>query len=376
MREIHGCILVLIGLIVLYFLIGLVPTLWVAAALAVSIGFNKLLALLISEEPFRQRKLDRIVHTSQTPTGAVHRYLRRGWSVPIFFTLTSLTIILSIGAVAFLFLQYRWVAASGFVILVLAYTTLQGSRSAKGDRGNLQGSSNPLHIARLSIKRNQLIRQGRYDEALALTTESYAWIRQSLGESHTAFAICAGDLAQLHHARGDYTRAEPLYQQALAIWRRIRRSLSPEIAQGLNNLGLLYYAKGDYSQAESLYREALAIWRKTRRSTHPEIAYCLNNLAELYRTTGDYAQAEPLYQEALAIWRATLGEDRLPVATVLNSLGMLYQSKGNYVQAESLYQQALAIWCAALGEEHPNMAQCLTNLAALYDEKGDYVQAE
>jgi tetratricopeptide (TPR) repeat protein len=81
------------------------------------------------------------------------------------------------------------------------------------------------------------------------------------------------------------------------------------VAQSLNNPALLYDNQGQYAKAEPLYQRALAILEKTLCPEHPNVATSLNNLAELYNTQGQYAKAEPLYQRALAILEKALGPE-------------------------------------------------------------------
>ncbi len=75
----------------------------------------------------------------------------------------------------------------------------------------------------------------------------------------------------------------------------------PDVATSLNNLAELYDSKGEYGRAEPLYQRALAIFEKALGPDHPDVASSLNNLAELYQAKGEYDRAEPLYQRALAI---------------------------------------------------------------------------
>src|ERR1700731_4832278 len=63
----------------------------------------------------------------------------------------------------------------------------------------------------------------------------------------------------------------------------------PDTAQSLNNLGELYRFTGEYAKAEPLYQEALQICRKVLGPEHPHTATNLNNLAALYRDMGEYA---------------------------------------------------------------------------------------
>ena len=84
----------------------------------------------------------------------------------------------------------------------------------------------------------------------------------------TAIPDCAGDweLAEVlqkaanyltHRAR--YEQAEPLYQRALCIEKRIWGPAHPRTANPLCGLAYLYYEQGKYQQAEPLYQRALQI---------------------------------------------------------------------------------------------------------------------
>jgi CHAT domain-containing protein/Tfp pilus assembly protein PilF len=189
-------------------------------------------------------------------------------------------------------------------------------------------------------------------------------------------ATSLNHLAELYRAKGEYARAEPLYQRALAIWEKALGPNHPNVAQSLNNLAALYRAKGEYARAEPLYQRALAIWEKALGPNHPNVAQSLNNLAFLYDSKGEDGRTEPLYQRALDIFERKLGPDHPDVARSLNNLASLYDSKGEDGRAEPLYQRALDIFERALGPDHPDVARTLNNLASLYDSKGEYGRAE
>lgn len=148
------------------------------------------------------------------------------------------------------------------------------------------------------------------------------------------------NLAGLYHATGDYARAVPLYQRALAINEKAYGPNHPLVAFALNTLAGLYYDTGDYPRAAPLLQRALAVREKTLGPEHPDVGQSLNNLALLYHTTGDDARAVPLYQRALAIREKTLGPEHLQVAETLNNLAVLYREKGDYEQAISFNQRS------------------------------------
>jgi CHAT domain-containing protein/tetratricopeptide (TPR) repeat protein len=183
-------------------------------------------------------------------------------------------------------------------------------------------------------------------------------------------------LGLLHFKRGDYAKAEPIHQRALAILEHALGPEHPDVATSLNNLALVYHAKGDYAVAESLYLRALAIVEKAFGPEDPTLHYALSNLAENYWATGDYDKAEPLNLRALAICEKALWPGDPNVAHMLTSVAHDCCAKGDYDKAESLNLRALAIFEKAMGPQHPETALCLDYLAALYEAKGDYAKAE
>ena len=55
----------------------------------------------------------------------------------------------------------------------------------------------------------------------------------------------------------------------------------PDTASSLNNLALLYNNQGDYERAKPLFERALAILEKTFGSNHPNKKIVRKNLATL-----------------------------------------------------------------------------------------------
>jgi CHAT domain-containing protein/tetratricopeptide (TPR) repeat protein len=228
----------------------------------------------------------------------------------------------------------------------------------------------------LNQRANELLRAGRYEEAIPFAERSIAIREQALGENHPLVAQSLNSLAELYRAQGNYAQAEPLFQRSLVIVEQSLGANHPDVAASLNNLAALYQAQGNYAQAEPLFQRSLVIVEQSLGANHPDVATVLNNLASLYKAQGNYAQAEPLLQRSLAIREQALGENHPDVSQSLNNLAGLYQAQGNYTQAEPLYQRSLAIWEQALGENHPAVATSLNNLALLYQEEGNYAQAE
>jgi tetratricopeptide (TPR) repeat protein/transcriptional regulator with XRE-family HTH domain len=221
-----------------------------------------------------------------------------------------------------------------------------------------------------------LLERGQYTDAQPLLVQALAIREQHLGTSHPDTARSLNNLALLYKRQGKYEQAEPLYLRALAIFEQHLGTSHPVTATGLNNLANLYWLQGKYEQAEPLYQRALAMREQHLGAEHPDTASSLDNLANLYKDQGKYEQAEPLHQRALAIREQYLGASHPDIAQSLNNLAILYRQQGRYEQAEPLHQRALAIREQYLGVSHPDTAKDLHNLAGLYREQGRYEQAE
>jgi len=88
------------------------------------------------------------------------------------------------------------------------------------------------------------------------------------------------------------------------------------VALSLGNLANLYSDQGDYIKAKPLYERALAIEEWVLGPEHSDVAGTLYNLASLYSEQGDYVQAEPLHQRALAIKEKVLGPEHIHVRSL------------------------------------------------------------
>ena len=97
------------------------------------------------------------------------------------------------------------------------------------------------------------------------------------------------------------------------------------MAISLNNLALLYHAQGRYEEAEPLYLQALELYKRLLGDHHPHVATSLNNLAGLYDAQGRYNEAEPLYLRTLEICVKCLGKNNPYTQAAWNNFCSLIQ---------------------------------------------------
>ena len=79
-------------------------------------------------------------------------------------------------------------------------------------------------------------------------------------------------------------------------------------------------------KSEPLYLQALELYKRLLGDNHPLVATSLSNLAYLYQSQGRYPEAEPLYLEAINIATQVLGENHPHTQTIMeNYKTMLWQ---------------------------------------------------
>jgi tetratricopeptide (TPR) repeat protein len=221
-----------------------------------------------------------------------------------------------------------------------------------------------------------LIERGQYSDAEPLLMQVLAICEQQLGAEHLNTAMAVGGLAELYQYQGKYAQAEPLYLRSLAIRERELGETHHDTAIVLDNLGILYWQQEKYEQAEPLFERALAIFEQKLGETHRETSMSMNNLAMLYTDQGKYKQAEPLFERALAICERLLGANHPDIANSLYNLAELYYRQGKHEQAVPLYKRSLAIWEQYSGETHPNASYPIRALAEYAQDQGKYEEAE
>ena len=146
--------------------------------------------------------------------------------------------------------------------------------------------------------------------------------------------------------QNDPYKAIIAYRKSLKAFHQVSQYHTGWYSLVLSNLASMYYSMGRYREAEPLYEEAMSIWKDLPpKGKHPNYAASLNNLVALYKSMGMYGEAEPLYEELMAILKELPPKGKHPYyATSLNNLAGLYDSMGSYGEAEPLYKEAMAIF--------------------------------
>jgi eukaryotic-like serine/threonine-protein kinase len=183
-------------------------------------------------------------------------------------------------------------------------------------------------------------------------------------------------LGRVYQRLGAYDRAQPLLEEALAVWRRLGGPDHERVAQSLNDLGVLLGERGEYAAAEPYLQQALEMRRRLLGEEHEQVAVTLVELGRVYTDQGLQERAEPLFREALAVRRGVFGDEHRETATSKSDLGQLLRRKGDLAGAERLLRETLATTRNLLGEEHPDFGTSLANVALVLSDRGDHAGAE
>ncbi|MEH2057724.1 MAG: tetratricopeptide repeat protein [Nostoc sp.] len=85
---------------------------------------------------------------------------------------------------------------------------------------------------------------------------------------------------------------QPLFLQALELYKRLLGDAHPDVATSLNNLALLYNSQGRYDQAEPLFLQALEIRQQVFGVNHPNTVTVRQNLENLQAQKSDSRKVE------------------------------------------------------------------------------------
>jgi len=151
------------------------------------------------------------------------------------------------------------------------------------------------------------------------------------------------DLAVKHHAAGELSKAEGIYNQIIQA--------DPNQPQALHLLGVIVHQGGENEKAVELIEKALKI--------KPDYAEACYNLGLVLQEQGRLEEAVSSYRKALTF--------KADYAEAHNNLGLALQEKGQFAEAIVSYKEALSI--------DPNFAQAYNNLGLSLQRQGKTEEA-
>jgi tetratricopeptide (TPR) repeat protein len=164
-------------------------------------------------------------------------------------------------------------------------------------------STNPTsterQIEQLRQQAQQLLRQGRYPDALAASLEACNLSLRHLAADHPGLGLSLRSLAEVCERQGNYTEAEPLLQEAHEAIGRSRGEDDALYAATLAMLAGVHRDRGNLPAALPLYQRALETFGRLSAETDPCYVLTLNGLARVYAGQHRHREAEELLRRAV-----------------------------------------------------------------------------
>jgi len=253
---------------------------------------------------------------------------------------------------------------------------------------------------------NDLVREGKIEQAIAVAKEMLGLERRIFGNNHREVAFSLGWLADHYRSLDDFGPARAARAEQAQIlsqifgprhWRVIdvrieiqdlmmltrlpastRRLL--EAAQTDADKFLEAYNEGNYEQAAEYARSALEARRTHLPNSHPDVARSATDYADALDGLDRLADAFELYEQALAIRQRIFRGEHPALALSLRNMGYAHRRLRDYTTARKFYQQSLEMYRRVYPEEHypdghADIAKCLMTLGDVFESMGEFDSA-
>ena len=170
-------------------------------------------------------------------------------------------------------------------------------------------------------------------------------------------------LGMFYGYRGYYPNADYYYRLALDLDKRLYGSSNRHVATVLNNLANVHLLQYQYTEAQQLLTEGVAIWKELGDLENMVYATTITQQAIVHREKKRWTKAEDLFQQALTISDQVKGVDK---GLAWDHWGLLYERQGNLRKAKTLYAQAVKWHETHYGHSDAQLAKSLTFLGSLY----------
>lgn len=198
----------------------------------------------------------------------------------------------------------------------------------------------------------------------------------TLGDEHPAHLAARCSQATMLRWQGDYAGAEKMYEEVLAIQRRVLGDAHPDTLRTRHNLAWVMASQNRYAEAELMHRQVLTDRGRVLGENHPDTLDTRLRLAQVIARQGRYEEAEGLYQQLITEQRRVLGSDHPDTLDARHALAEVIAAQRKHEAAEQLHRHVLADREKLLGSDHPETLESGYALAEVVAAEGRYKEAE
>ncbi len=219
----------------------------------------------------------------------------------------------------------------------------------------------------LHLKGTILINQRHYKESVPLFEEALAIRKKILGENDPETGKTANNLANAYNGIGDLLGAYEMHRQTLWIRERINPSNPIDIAISCTNLaGILNY-RGEADSAIYYREKALKLLQETQSPWQKEyIALVHYNLGTDYYLQGDFQKAIDHTRQSISLRISMPRPNDHDIAFSYSGMANNYAGAGDFRSAVNYNLQALSISLASADRDSDFIAGTYSNLGSCY----------
>lgn len=177
-----------------------------------------------------------------------------------------------------------------------------------------------------------LERRNHPDEALRVTEQALAEARQGFNDDPDILGRVYSALVVLYSDRRNDVGLESILKQSVDIW--AKNPADPRYPGALGALGQFYASRRQFTRAEPLYLQALQVVEQTQGPGNFPVVSSVERLGYLYTQTGDWAKAEPYYRRVLALDEKQFGSNSPMLNGVLYQLAQVTRNLGRPNEAD------------------------------------------
>jgi CHAT domain-containing protein len=232
--------------------------------------------------------------------------------------------------------------------------------------------------------------QSRYDELDPLVQRQVALTKKIEGEKSVMYASQLSTYGTLLNTRNEYSAAQKIYEQVLALYESMATSKTDISLLGpIQMLASLYWQTNQQPKAMALYDRAIQI-ASAQTVNGPMMKISTTwAVASMYFYGGRKDLAQPLMKKAIATAEAEIARlekdkpDDYQIPAMLGQLGYMYRQSGDLANAEKSFVKTIAIaeakkqysgWESALADLKREQGKPKEALALLEKAKAEMIK--
>ncbi len=241
--------------------------------------------------------------------------------------------------------------------------------------GKAQQAKKELSSKTLRVMARVYMAYGEYTKAQPLAEQALTFAKKR-DEPDSELSMCLIDLGTLYKNQNKLFEAENMCEQGLKLQEKVLYKSHPYVAYTLRTLGSIYVEQGNYNKAANAMEKAMNIMLESHTKNDKALAPFWVDIAAVLAAKGDYKEAESYYNKAMALINISYGPDHLYTANVLGSVAKLYTLQGRQNEAEELIDRTIAKQESIYGPEHHLIAPSWLTKARICYAKGNYTNSE